>query len=227
MKPFCICIYLLAAMLLCPVALAKAASAEERIINLPNDNGKWWISIVGNPGNPVYDRVAGWFNTDLQLKSLKDQVRFCVVHGGTPIFNARYRDNVAGLPTIRMQEADGRVVYEAWGSRIPKTSDMLYLEISTKVCELTRPFLPWRREIERRCPERQPDNASPVAPAPVPDLDPEPQPIDDGGPPKVDQSSVMSNALILLLLVACAIAGAAAGVVIQWKKTYSKESGLR
>jgi hypothetical protein len=48
--------------------------------------------------------------------------------------------------------------------------------------QTTRPVLPWRRDMERRCPGPGPN----PQPAPQPGPDPEPQPIDDGGAPNVE-----------------------------------------
>jgi len=217
-----VCLFL--PLLMNSVAYAEVAPTEERILNLPNDEGKWYISVVGNPGNATYERAMGWFNTDPQLKDLRDQVRFCVVHAGTPIFKERYESNIAGLPTIRVQEADGTVVYEVHGSNIPETADEFYISISEKVCAITRPLLPWRRKMEqRKCPS--PNPVPPDDLVPPLDLDPPAQPLDGDGPPDIAVNPGPPKYLLVLLAIACVVVGAGAGVVVQWRKTYPKESG--
>ena len=45
-----------------------------------------------------------------------------------------------------------------------------------------RPVLPWRKDMERRCPWSCPN----PQPQPQPQPDPAPQPIDDNGPPYIE-----------------------------------------
>jgi hypothetical protein len=165
-------------------ATANGVLAEERVVNLPNDKGKWYISVVGNTNDAAYLRVLGWFGANPSLKALKDKVHFCPVTADTAIYQARYAANVKGLPTVRVQKPDGVVVYEAAGKNLPLTAEGLYGAIAGAInnAQGIRPILPWRRDMERRCPGPCPT----PNPQPQPQPDPDPQPIDDGGPPLVD-----------------------------------------
>ena len=96
--------------------------AEERVVNLPNDSGKWYVSVVGNANDARYNEIVGWFDTNASLKKLKNQVHFCPVTSDTAIYKERYASNVKGLPTVRVQKPDGTVVYEAAGKNIPMTA---------------------------------------------------------------------------------------------------------
>lgn len=153
--------------------------------NLPNDQGKWYVSVVGDTNETAYRRVLGWFDADASLKRLKNQVHFCPITTGTPIYRERYAPNVKGLPTVRVQKPDGVVVYEAAGNNLPMTAEGLYGAIGGAVnsAQGIRSILPWRRDMERRCPGPCPT----PNPQPAPQPDPEPQPIDDGGPPDLGQ----------------------------------------
>jgi len=167
-------------------ATANGVLAEERVVNLPNDQGKWYISVVGTANDAAYLRVLGWFDATPSLKRLKDQVHFCPVTTGGPIYQERYACNVKGLPTVRVQKPDGVVVYEAAGKNLPMTAEGLYGAIAGAVnnAQGVRPILPWRRDMERRCPGPCP-NPNPQ-PTPQPQPDPEPQPLDDGGAPNLE-----------------------------------------
>jgi len=178
---------------LCMLALCAAAIpcfadavngvlAEERVVRLPQDSGKWYVSVVGNVCDARYKEIVGWFDANPSLKKLKNQVHFCPVASNTGIYRERYARNVKGLPTVRMQKPDGKVVYEASGRNIPMTAAGLNGALANSVFAATgcRPILPWRRDMERRCPGPCP------TPQPEPQPDPEPQPLDDGGPPIVD-----------------------------------------
>jgi len=158
--------------------------AEQRVVNLPNDQGKWYISVVGNANDAAYLRVLGWFEANPSLKGLKNKVHYCLVTAGTPTYQERYAANVKGLPTVRVQKPDGTVVYEAAGKNLPMTAEGLYGAIAGAVntAQGIRPILPWRRDMERRCPGPCPT----PNPAPDPQPDPDPQPIDDGGAPDLE-----------------------------------------
>jgi len=166
--------------------------AEERVVNLPQDQNKWYVSVVGNATDPRYNDIVGWFNTNPSLKKLRDQVHFCPVTSNTGIYQERYAANVKGLPTVRVQKPDGTVVYEAAGKNLPMTAEGLYGAIAGAVntAQGIRPILPWRRDMERRCPGPGPCPTPYPQPNPDPQPDPDPQPIDDGGPPLVDPQPV-------------------------------------
>ncbi len=186
--------------------------AEERIINLPNDKAKWYVSVVGNSSDVNYQKVIGWFNTNAKLKKLKDQVHFCPVAKGTAIYVDRYSENVNGLPTIRVQKADGEVVYEAYGNNIPMSADGLNNAIAEQV-------MPWRRRMEDKCGPRPCPK-----PEPKPPLDPEPQPIIDGDVPDMDASprKGLPAVVAVMLLVAAAVVGGVIGLVVEWGVLRSK-----
>ena len=154
--------------------------AEERVVNLPQDQGKWYVSVIGNATDPRYNEIVGWFDTNGNLKKLKNQTHFCPVTSDTAIYQSRYASNVKALPTVRMQKADGTVVYEAAEKNLPMTAAGLNGALASAVsaAQGIRPVLPWRKDMERR-------NTVP-SPNPQPQPDPEPQPIDDNGPPNVE-----------------------------------------
>src|SRR3990167_287749 len=132
----------------CLADTVNGVLAEERIVNLPQDQGKWYVSVVGNATDSRYNEIVGWFDTNASLKKLKNQVRFCPVTSDTAIYQVRYASNVKSLPTVRMQKPDGTVVYEAAGKNIPMTvaglNGALAGEGST--AQGTRLVWAWRRE---------------------------------------------------------------------------------
>jgi hypothetical protein len=151
-------------------------AAEERVIKLPEDGQKWHVSVVGDEKDARYQEVIKWFDSG-KLKDLKSKVHFHAVPTTDPIYTERYKPNVRGLPTVRVQDAEGYTVYEASKS-LPSTGDGLYSAIAISAKEI----LPWRRH-----------HATPVTPDLVPepitpDVDPDPSPIDDGGPPVFDET---------------------------------------
>jgi hypothetical protein len=189
--------------------------AEERVVSLPQDGGKWYVSVVGNANDARYNEIAGWFDINASLKKLKNQVHFCPVTTDTAIYQARYASNVKGLPTVRMQKADGTMVYEAAGKNLPMTAAGLNgaLAGAVSTAQGIRPVLPWRRDMERQCPGPRPN----PQPNPLPQPDPEPQPIDDNGPPNVDPDAPAEPPVWALALVCIA------GVLVGMGGGYGKQ----
>lgn len=204
-----------AAVVPCLADTVNGVLAEERIVNLPQDQGKWYVSVVGNATDARYREIVGWFDSYTSLKKLKNQVHFCPVTSNTAIYQARYASNVKGLPTVRVQKPSGTVVYEAAGKNIPMTAGGLNGAIANAVNKATglRPILPWRRDMERRCPAPGPN----PQPKPQPQPDPEPQPIDDGDAPNVDpepQGDLPGWGLVLVCL---------GGVVVGLSSGYGRK----
>jgi len=194
---------------------------EERIINLPNDQGKWYLSVVGETSDKQYQTILKWFDKDADLYKLRRQVHYIPVSTAKAAYQTRYKPNIEGLPTVRLQNSEGVVVYEAAGDNLPFTPEGLYGALANDVAKAQRcrPILPWRREMERRCPGPcpQPD----PAPNPNPDEDPEPGPIDDGGKP--DLGPAQSSLPPLWLMLATLVVSAGAGVFVEWRNTYAEK----
>jgi hypothetical protein len=179
--------------------------SQERVIKLPNDQNKWHVSVVGQGDR--YQEILGWFESG-KLKELKSQVFFHAVTISDPIF-ARYKDNVKGLPTVRVQDADGVVIFEA-SKDLPISAGGLYSAISRKVN--AEELLPWRR-----------NHSKPVEPAPIDPsvpVDPEPSPLDDGGAPVLEPVFDWEGAAPIAVVVLF-ILGLIAGE-IQKSKQYHK-----
>ena len=206
---------------LCVADGVNGVLVEERVINLPQDQGQWYLSVVGNATDANYQRVLGWFNSDAKLKTLRNTVHFNPVTTNTAIYRERYATNtgefrITALPCVRLQQPDGVVIYQACGKDIPMTSQGLYGALADDIqAEGIFPILPWRREMEKRCPGPSPN----PQPGPEPQPDPEPQPIDPQ--PPID-SVVDVDLPPAWLMVLAAAAGIVGGVAWQWKKTYAK-----
>jgi hypothetical protein len=173
---------------LCMADAVNGVLSEERVVNLPQDSAKWYISVVGNPCDAKYKTILGWFDSVPSLTKLKVQVHFCPVTTDTAIYKERYTPNTNALPMVRMQNGEGVVVYQACGNDIPMTGQGLNGALASAVnsAQGIRPILPWRREMERRCPGPGPCPNPQPQPQPQPQPDPEPAPIDNGGAPNVD-----------------------------------------
>lgn len=192
--------------------------AKERVINLPNDQGKWYISVVGDARNAQYQTILKWFGQDPALRKLKSQVRFCPITSSSTIYKTRYSMNVKGLPTVRFQNSQGIVIYEAAGKNLPFTAQGLYGALAGSASKAQGiPFLPWRRNHVCPGPCPRPD----PAPEPEPEPDVAPQPIDDGSRPEFEP--VQSSFPPLWLMLTVLVVSAGGGGFVEWKATYAEK----
>lgn len=187
--------------------------AQKPIINLPQDQGKWYVSVVGDQANQQYRQIANWFQTDRDLRKLRYQTHYNEILLGTATYEERYKPNVKGLPTVRVQDSESRVVYEASGNNIPYSTGGLYAAIAKAVVKAKGGSqCPWRRP----CPVPTPD--------PLPDTDPEPAPIDDGAAPDVTPpnsfDSVIQNGVVALL-VGDFVISFLVGFAVSWYCQYN------
>lgn len=221
---FC-CLLLVASVPQCyaDAGTVNGVLAQERVINLPQDQEKWYVSVVGNQSSGRYQQVLGWFAENKNLRNLKDDVHFCQVSTDSAIYKERYASTLNELPAVRMQKANGTIVYEATGADIPMSADGLYgaLANSVQSAQGIR-ILPWRMQGQGNCCPRPQPQPPEVVPVPV---DPEPQPIDDGGKPDVDGEGAPNGAVVwiaITCLLSCGIIGTAIGAVFEWKKSAEK-----
>lgn len=214
------CCTILAAPARCDSVTINGVLAEEKIVNLPQDAGKWYVSVVGDPNDPQYQTIIKWFDTHAKLQILKDQVHFNPVTSDSAMYQERYRPNVSGLPTVRLQRHDGETIYEAAKENIPFTADGLYGAIADSVNKVQQRkyVLPYRRNNHE-----QPDKTP--SPTPSPDDDPVPQPIDEGKvpvlPPPDPSIELPNNLPALPLMLAVFILAAVAGTVLEYRRKNS------
>jgi hypothetical protein len=197
--------------------------AEERVVNLPQDAGKWYISVVGDSQNTQYQTIVGWFDTNTGLKKLKDQVHFIPVTSDSVMYKERYAPNVKGLPTVRLQDSQGVVAYEASGTNLPFTAEGLYASLANGVNKTQRGYiLPYRRNNSRPCPTPNPDPAPDVTPD---GSDPAPQPLDNNAKPVApDAPAVEGNLPPLWLMLGVLLVAGGIGVLVEWRAV-SKDKG--
>jgi len=133
------------------------AYTEERVVALPQDQNKFYVTVMGSTSDSKYQSVLSWFNSVPELKSIKAQTHFSAVETTSAMFAERYRATVPNTPCIRVQSSDGTVLYQSSGVNVPMSGESLSKAINTEC--LRR----WRNR----------NNATPE-PDPIPDTNPSP-----------------------------------------------------
>lgn len=194
------------------VLLFASTANSAEIVDLPQDEDAWYISVVGPEGERA--EILRWFDAHEGLADLKRQTHFCTPTYGSPIYNERYAGNIEATPTVRLQDAQGVVLYEVAGQEVPQTASGLFDGLRNAIRGKQR-LLPWRRKMEEQCkPQTQPE----PEPEPVAPFEPK------AGPPKIEEpeSAGVPIALVILACVIAVIGGATGGVVVAYKKEYSE-----
>ena len=197
--------------LTCLLAFAVSAFAtEERMVNLPQDQGAWYLTVFGESEDAKFVELQSWLTADTGLAKLKAQVRFNK-YTTDQIRYQRYAKDVPGLPCIRLQNEKGLVVSEFWGDNIPTASSTLYRGIKGDLQDKTS----WGCLRRRRCPKPEPKPEPPAPPVVVPE-----PPV---GPPVLDEEPEPEESkLWLLLIVLGALGGGAFGFVQEYKAEHMK-----
>ena len=198
-------------LILCSPFAATVATAEytqERVVSLPQDQGKWYVSIFGDTADPQFQKLQGWFQSNPGLSNIREQVHFNVY----PTDSARYQRYARTLPgyvCVRVQNSKGSVLSEYWDEYLPSSGDLLYQGIALDIQKKTG----FRFIIHHRryhCPGPNP-NPNPVpVPAPV-------EPVDD--PPVLDAKPEEPGFPWMIAALA-AVLGAGLGVGQGYKKEH-------
>lgn len=219
-----VCILLVAGNTLAADTVYGVDHAEERVITLPQDQGQWYISLFGELTDPQFQALHEWFYEHNGLNNLRGQVHYNE-YATTGIRYPRYAKTLPGLPCVRVQNSQGKVISEFWAEYIPMTSSALYNGICADMRKKVKgvktggPF---------RCIRRAPRTAPLLLPiphlkqrcCPKPAPVPEPTPVVDA-PPVVDTPpAVPQPSFPWLLLGASLIVGGGIGVAQGYQAQY-------
>ncbi len=205
-------------------------NSQGRVITLPQDQGKWYVSLFGNKADPKYQKLQSWFKTHAGLKSLRSQVHFNEYSPDQLRFK-RYTLNMPALPFVRVQTEKGVVVSEFSAQQIPISPEALYSGIRVDLTDPTSGFLFRRRSPCRPGPQpgpkpdwRRPCPRPPVAPPVAPPVTPPVGPPILVDPIEPDPKPVSNNPTWWLSILS-SLVGAGIGLAQGWKDVYAKENG--
>ena len=180
---------------------------QERVITLPQDQGKWYVSLFGDPNDPKFQLLQQWFQLHSGLDNLRGQTHFNV-YPTTSTRYQRYAKTLPGLPCIRVQNSEGVVASEFWNEYIPMSGESLYQGIRGDLQDKAS----WGCLRRRRCrPKPQP------TPEPVPTPEPILAPVDT---PPVLAPEPQKPSFPWLLAVLSALAGGGLGVAQGYKNEH-------
>ncbi len=137
--------------------------SQEQVIALPQDQGKFYLSVFGTEGDARYEQVKNWITGDPQLSAVKAQTIYNTYRTDSVMYRERYAQGIGSTPCVRLQTAQGDIVYEAAGFNVPMSAEALYNGLA-EGCR--------RRGHCRPCPQPQPQPQPPVTPVTPPVITP-------------------------------------------------------
>lgn len=182
---------------------------EERIVSLPQDEDKMYVSIFGNPTDAKYNQIVQWFKTVPELKPFQSQTHYQTLTTNTQMYQERYAGDVPALPCIRVQDKDGKVLFQVSGDNVPMTGQALSKNLNTECL---------RRWRERRNPQPNPEPTPAPMPMPMPDDEVDP----DAQPDVIEPIHDEDPNLLMVMAVAGGglVAGSGTGLVKKQRETY-------
>lgn len=213
-----VCLSLVVAVYGCALPCSAAVPvAGERVIDLPQDQGQWYVTVFGSEADARYREIVRWFDSHPVLRRLREQTKWHAVAIQSKVFRERYQDSVPVLPSVRVQSADGRIVYQLSGDQIPATAD----ELADLGAEALR----------RRLLDICPDGVCPIDDQP-PRLDPAPVPVVQPTPPAIVRPPVIvspappaprpsgpNGYVVLGLVLGFGVPSGLAGAYAAWRKS--------
>lgn len=201
-------------MLLSMASVIEAEYTQERVIELPQDQGMWYVSLFGDSADPQYRKLQQWFQANKGLVSLRGQVHYNEYTIDTARFQ-RYAESLPSLPCLRIQNSQGSVISEFWSDYIPKSSAALLNGIAQDLQGKTS----FRFVIHHRryhCPDRQP------SPEPTPPTTPPASPLAPilDTPPVIDEPELEEPNFPWLLILVAVVIGAGIGFAGGYKKEH-------
>ena len=183
-------------------------STQERVLTLPQDQDKWYVSVFGEDNSDSFLRVKAWFTSHEGLVSLRNQSHYAEYPTSSAHYQQRYKASVPALPCVRVQDAKGVVISEFYGEYIPMSAEAMYRGITADIEDGTANC--FRR---RRCqPQPKPEPKTEPAPAPVPPPKKK--------EPKKETTPARSNLPPAWLVIVAALIGGACGAVQRYRETY-------
>jgi len=119
-----------------PIATAARCDKprEERILHLPEDSAKWYLTLVLAPddrADPASRKLRAWFASDPRLASLKAQTHFNEYRPDERFYRARYLAHYgATTPQVWLQRDNAKPIYCAQGTDMPTSAEALADELA-------------------------------------------------------------------------------------------------
>lgn len=168
---------------------------EERVVNLPQDQFKPYLTLFGDRDDSKFKAMVKWFDENKTLVELKDQTHYNVIYSDTRLYHDRYSKAVPVLPCVTLQSvADREPVARFAGLNVPMTADALAKGLNTRA-KASQCFRDRRQAVD----DEGEDEVAPYA------VDPPPQPL--SAEPTVKRFS--GSVILVILAVVGGVLGAA------------------
>lgn len=120
--------FLLVLLAIVTMVVGGALAGAGELPDLPQDSHAEYLTLVGTPGEARFESLKVAFEKHPGLKSVAERTHFTVLADTSTLYRTRYSSEFGRLPTVRLQEADGDVVFESSGRDLV-SADSLYAQL--------------------------------------------------------------------------------------------------
>ncbi len=103
----------------------------EQVFVLPQDEGKLYLTVYGDPSDERYQQVKKWFNENAELKAIRAQTHYAAIDTDSKLFKERYADEVTTPPCIRVVTPNGIELLNMDATAIPLSDKALNTGVRT------------------------------------------------------------------------------------------------
>lgn len=102
---------------------------SERVIDLPQDHNRWYVTVIGDPDSAQYRQITEWFATHPDLRKIAQATHYTEMSTRSTMYAGRCNQSAQfappSTPCIRIQDHSGNVVYQVSGRNIPLSPEAL------------------------------------------------------------------------------------------------------
>lgn len=116
---------------------------SQRVIDLPQEQNKLYVTVIGDPASDRTQELTGWFSNHPTLVKVKNATQYSVMDTTSPMYLGRVSQSQAfappSLPCIRVQSADGQIIYQVSGNNVPLSAEGLCNQLQTNCFRRVQP----------------------------------------------------------------------------------------
>lgn len=188
---------------------------QERVVDLPQDDYKPYLTVFGKSTDPRYQELVKSFEQNPTLKAIKDQTHFNAISTDGVMFSRYAHENPAALAVKFQAVNDDKETYTTIvhlvGDQIPMSADALAKALNREA----RSAECFRRQRQIIINNENNNNLA------SPEVDPEPQPLSPSKPP-VKPAKEVPHWPGVVLAIAGFCVGGVLGLRKWWAQTYPK-----
>lgn len=136
----------------------------ERVVQLPQDESKTYLTVFGSPRDAEYKQLKSWFSSNPDLSAFRDQTRYNEIETTSALYQGRYKNHVPSGTLVRFQDSEGNVIVDLGDhadTKLPMSAEALAKALNGRAPQSAGCIFKHRKEETKADPVSQPLNDGP------------------------------------------------------------------